>query len=119
VWLGLTLGCARCHDHKFDPFRQKEYYQLFAYFNNIPEHGRAIKYGNSPPTVVTPTRAQTERLADLDRRLAAAEKRLAETEPRIRVAQDAWGKDIQPRPPPAWWPRRESAKFIQFGGPNY
>ena len=49
VWLGLTLGCARCHDHKYDPITQKEFYQLFAYFNNVPERGKAIKYGNSPP----------------------------------------------------------------------
>jgi hypothetical protein len=37
VWLGLTLACARCHDHKFDPFTQREYYQLFAYLNNQDE----------------------------------------------------------------------------------
>ena len=49
VWLGLTLGCARCHDHKYDPFTQKEFYQVFAYFNNVPEKGKAWKYGNSPP----------------------------------------------------------------------
>ena len=49
VWLGLTLGCARCHDHKFDPITQQEFYQLFAFFNNVPENGRAVKYGNSPP----------------------------------------------------------------------
>ena len=49
VFLGLTLGCARCHDHKYDPFKQKEFYQLFAYFNNLPEKGKAKKYGNSPP----------------------------------------------------------------------
>src|SRR6185312_9624188 len=37
VWLGATLGCAECHDHKYDPFSQKEYYQLFAYFTGIKE----------------------------------------------------------------------------------
>ena len=64
VWLGLTLGCARCHDHKYDPITQKEFYQLFAFFNNVPEHGRAVKYGNSPPVhQVRPTRAQQEQLA--------------------------------------------------------
>ena len=52
VWLGLTLGCTRCHDHKFDPFTQREFYQLFAYFNNVPERGRGIKTGNSPPTTM-------------------------------------------------------------------
>ncbi len=62
VWLGLTLGCCRCHDHKFDPFSQKEYYELFAFFNNVPEKGRAIKFGNSPPFVKTPTRAQQRQL---------------------------------------------------------
>ncbi len=62
VWLGLTLGCCRCHDHKFDPFSQKEYYQLFSFFNNVPERGRAVKFGNSPPFMKTPTRAQQRQL---------------------------------------------------------
>ena len=55
VWLGLTLGCARCHDHKYDPLTQTEFYQLFAFFNNVPEKGRAIKVGNSPPLIKAPT----------------------------------------------------------------
>ncbi len=58
VWLGLTLGCARCHDHKFDPFKQKEFYSLYAFFNSVPENGRAVKFGNSPPFVQAPTRLQ-------------------------------------------------------------
>ena len=54
VFLGLTVGCARCHDHKYDPISQKEYYQLFAYFNNIAEHGVGPNNGNSPPFVELP-----------------------------------------------------------------
>ncbi len=71
VWLGLTLGCARCHDHKYDPVTQKEYYELFAYFNNVPEKGKAFKYGNSPPFIKAPTREQAEKLAKIDAALAS------------------------------------------------
>ena len=42
VFIGLTLGCARCHNHKYDPFTQKEYLPAFAYFNNIHEDGHSI-----------------------------------------------------------------------------
>src|SRR5579871_3602581 len=75
VWLGLTMGCSRCHDHKFDPITQKEFYRLFAYFNNVPERGKAIKFGNSPPMIQSPTREQQEQLRKLQTRLAAAECR--------------------------------------------
>ncbi len=46
VWLGLTMACARCHDHKYDPLTQKDFYQMFAFFNNVPENG---KDGNIAP----------------------------------------------------------------------
>ena len=52
--LGLTIGCARCHDHKYDPLTQQEYYELFAYFNNVPEWGIGPNNGNSPPFVDVP-----------------------------------------------------------------
>jgi hypothetical protein len=54
VWLGLTVGCARCHEHKFDPLTQVDYYRLFAYFNNVPEWGLGPNNGNSPPFVTVP-----------------------------------------------------------------
>src|SRR5204863_8858276 len=66
VWLGVTMGCARCHDHKYDPFTQKEFYQLFAYFNNIPEQGKVRKYGNSPPVVAAPKRDEQSQLKALE-----------------------------------------------------
>ena len=59
AFLGLSVECARCHDHKYDPFTQKEFYQLFAYFNNIPEKGRVTEEGNSAPWIPAPTRAHT------------------------------------------------------------
>lgn len=54
IFLGLTIGCARCHDHKYDPISQREYYQLFAYFNNVAEWGVGPNNGNSPPFIEIP-----------------------------------------------------------------
>ena len=61
VWMGLTVGCARCHDHKYDPISQKEYYQLFAFFNNGPETGLAPR--ELPPllTFSTPEYEQEQK----------------------------------------------------------
>ncbi len=73
VFMGATLGCARCHNHKYDPFTQKEFYQVFSYFNNVPEQGRAMKYGNSEPLIPAPTKAQQKELAALDQRSHAIE----------------------------------------------
>lgn len=94
VWLGVTLGCARCHNHKYDPFTQKEFYQVFAYFNNVPERGKAFKYGNSPPTMAAPTDEQENRLKAIDRKIAAAEARQTQMEPTIAKAQGAWEKSL-------------------------
>ncbi len=61
VWLGLTLGCARCHDHKYDPFTMKDYYRLFAYFNNIAESGAVDRGGNAAPVLPLPTPEQARK----------------------------------------------------------
>lgn len=66
VWLGLTVGCARCHDHKYDPISQREYYELYAYFNSIDETGRVDAGGNARPVVKVPTLGQRTRVEELE-----------------------------------------------------
>jgi len=90
VFQGLTIGCARCHDHKYDPFTQKEYYQLYAYFNNVPDRGRYFKHGNQPPFVAAPTPEQEAALARLDARIRAVRERLAALEPEIAQGLRQW-----------------------------
>ncbi|MCI0534124.1 MAG: DUF1553 domain-containing protein, partial [Verrucomicrobiales bacterium] len=116
VWLGLTLGCARCHDHKYDPITQREFYQVFAFFNNVPEKGRAVKIGNSPPYLITPTDEQAEQLAALDKELAAAEDCLRKLKPEIRVAQAAWEKSLAASQTLQWAPAAGLQAHFKFDG---
>jgi Protein of unknown function (DUF1553)/Protein of unknown function (DUF1549)/Planctomycete cytochrome C len=78
VWLGLTMTCAQCHDHKYDPISQKEYYQLYAFFHNVPESGLDGSKGNAAPFLKTPTTAQQQALDDLNRRIKDAEATAAQ-----------------------------------------
>lgn len=65
LWLGLTLNCARCHDHKFDPVKRSEYYQLTAFFNQTPVDGVG-RGGQAPPVLDWPTPEQTQAVADAE-----------------------------------------------------
>ena len=78
TWLGLTVGCARCRDHKYDPLSQKEFYSLFALFNNVPETGTIMGSqnragGNSDPLYEIASKEQKNELARLQRVVADAE----------------------------------------------
>jgi hypothetical protein len=116
VFLGLTLGCARCHNHKFDPFTQAEYYRMFAYFNRVPERGNAFKYGNSPPTIAAPTPEQEARLKGLESRLTAAEQRAAALEPQVAEGQRVWETSLAGKPDMDWAPSRAVAVHLGLGG---
>ncbi len=76
VFLGLTMGCARCHDHKFDPVSQQEFYQFLGFFNSVNEQGVYTETrGNVPPLVQLPTEKDKKRQKELETALAAAQKR--------------------------------------------
>lgn len=84
VWLGLTIGCARCHDHKYDPISQREFYQLFAFFNQVPEPGKYIRNDNSMPYLPAPTAQQQRKLTALEQERETAEKAWQEMSPRVQ-----------------------------------
>src|SRR3990172_8910510 len=103
VGWGLTMACARCHDHKVDPVTQKEFYQVFAFFNNVPEKGRAVKVGNSPPMIKAPTRDQQDQLRAIEDKLAAAEEAYAKLAGEISAAEDQWAAGFTPPNRPLAW----------------
>jgi hypothetical protein len=70
AWLGLTLECAHCHDHKYDPITQRDHYRFFAFFNNVPEFGEDGRVTNAAPTIAAPTKDQQKRIRDLDAGIA-------------------------------------------------
>ncbi|MFN7139703.1 MAG: DUF1549 domain-containing protein, partial [Limisphaerales bacterium] len=74
VWLGLTVGCAACHDHKYDRFTQKEFYEMAAFFNNTTQSARDGNIKDTPPIITVPTKEDRARWD-----LLPAEKKLAET----------------------------------------
>ncbi|HIL71850.1 MAG TPA: DUF1549 domain-containing protein, partial [Verrucomicrobia bacterium] len=90
TWLGLTLGCARCHDHKYDPISQKDYYRFFAFFHNIPETGRAIRDGNSEPYIKAPTFLQQRVLEGMEERIQYRRAQVKAMETRVAALQHDW-----------------------------
>ncbi len=117
VFLGLTMGCARCHNHKYDPFTQEEFYRMFAYFNNVPENGRAMKYGNSPPVVAAPTADQQVKLREMDSGIARLEQTIRAAETEIAGGQRAWERTLLPAdPPPHWYPESDLDLGLSFDG---
>ena len=91
VWMGTTIACTQCHNHKFDPFKQKEFYQLFAFFNSTADHGRS-----NDPELSLPTPEQAARIAKLQ---AGAAR-----------------KEVGDRHDPVPWRRRLSCASTPCGG---
>jgi hypothetical protein len=115
--LGLTLGCAQCHDHKFDPISQRDYYQMFAFFNTLSDRGLDGNGGVNPgPFIKAKTVIKTNELPELQERVATIEKKLATLDPTIlesweraeKAKLDSRGKDFQ----------AHSIRIIKVSTPN-
>jgi len=101
TWLGLSVGCARCHDHKYDPLSQREFYGLFALFNNVPESGTIMgsqnrSGGNSDPLHLLPSPEQERELARLEQVVADAEGAVKATAGDLAALADAWEDTLRP-----------------------
>ena len=91
AWMGLTLGCAQCHDHKYDPISQREYYEFFAFFNTITDRGNDGDGGkNSVPFMPVYDAKQLDTLARLRADLEPREAELLGPDPDLDSAQVAW-----------------------------
>ena len=91
VWMGMTFLCARCHDHKYDPLPQQEFYQFFAYFNQVPERG----LNGFEPRLKTMSPIQKEQIRELKRQLPAAEKELQEAVTKYQIPLEKLEQKLQ------------------------
>jgi hypothetical protein len=90
TWMGLTLGCARCHDHKYDPFSQHDFYRLFAFFNRVPEKGKEGRQGYADPYLRVAVRGREQEYLTEQKNVAAAEAVLAAASEPLETEQLAW-----------------------------
>lgn len=85
TWLGLTVSCAQCHDHKYDPIKQKDFYRFLAFFNTVPERGMDGERGNADPVLPLPSPEQQKQLDELESQITST---LAEIPEKKMVAQE-------------------------------
>jgi mono/diheme cytochrome c family protein len=90
VWMGLTAGCAVCHDHKFDPVSMKDFYALSAFFNNTTQKAKDGNVKDTPPILPVPLVEDRPRLAELERALPGAKQAVADRHTRAKPAFEAF-----------------------------
>ncbi|MBB3206762.1 hypothetical protein FHS27_002574 [Rhodopirellula rubra] len=112
AWLGLTVGCCQCHDHKFDPLKQTDYYSLLSFFNQISESGMTskqmnvkrpdrpfgVKYAVDKPYISVGSDEHKQQLADAGAKVAAARKQLETRRDEYVVEARTWVQEIRDDP---------------------
>lgn len=107
VWMGLTLQCAQCHDHKYDPISQEEFYRFFAYFNSVTDKGVENRAGNVDPLVTVVTAGEREAKARLSSVVAdLTRRRQARTDQADRLVA-AWERNL----------KRDTRRSAKVAGP--
>ena len=102
VWLGLTLACAQCHDHKFDPLTTKDFYRLYAFFHNVPENGLDGSRGNAMPAIKAPGPDDKKRIQELESDIASLEAALKAGLPDLDRSQMVWERTLPSRSRTIW-----------------
>src|SRR5262249_23217508 len=109
VWMGLTMACAKCHNHKYDPITQKEYYQFFAFFNQTADANRM----DDAPVLAVPTPLMEQENQRIDAQLAQLKKQFDAFTPEVIAGQAKWEADLRP---PADWVVLHPISFRSEGG---
>ncbi|MBP6824673.1 MAG: PSD1 domain-containing protein, partial [Acidobacteria bacterium] len=117
VWLGSTLGCAQCHNHKYDPFSQRDYYKLYSFFDNSAyqiQGSEAFSRVAYEPTLELPTPEQEVKRKELNNQITKLETTLKTQTPELDAAQAQWEKEILAEP--AKWTTLDPSDFKSVGG---
>ena len=111
VWMGMTAGCAVCHDHKFDPLSTKEYYSMYSFFHSAADPALDGNKINTPPILRVPMPGADERLAELDAEIAKVNQRISAEVAKIKYVDPA---SLDPLPKP----KRKETLWFEDGFPK-
>lgn len=119
VWMGMTFECARCHDHKYDPITQRDYYRLFAFFNQTSETGGGRSGGNLPPTMrYVRDVAKRTRLVAVETEIAKLDGQLRQANESLDQEQAVWEAETSSKVSAAHQAMKPSQLGVWLRSPN-